>query len=96
MKINLSPVRWDIELVVKKKGDKLTINGEVFDFSVIPDGAILSGDAVASDFVVGDVKRVNGELELTLVLPHGADASNAARFPVPIVNPRDGKVELPV
>lgn len=95
MIINWSPVRSDEELKITKKGDKLTINGEVFDFSVIPDGASLPATAVSCDFVVGDVERKDGELVLTLMLPHGVNASEAARFPKP-VKPRDGRVEIPV
>ena len=96
MKINLCPMRWDVELQITKSGETLEINGEVFNFSVIPEGAVLPASAVHSDFIIGEVKRVNGELELTIILPHAAEASEEARFPKPIVNPKDGVVELPV
>jgi hypothetical protein len=96
MIINLCPVRSDLELQVIKVGSTLTINGEVFDFSVIPDGATLPAEAVSSDFVIGEVKRVAGELELTILMPHGAAATEAARFPQPIIDPEDGPLEFPV
>ena len=95
MKINLSPVRVDTELDVIKRGDCLTINGEVFDFSVIPEGAVLPASAVACEWIIGEVKRNDGELELTLILPHCATASEAARFPEPTINQKDGTVRLP-
>ena len=95
MKINLSPQRRDDTLTVTKQGDVLTINGTNYDFNDLPDGGTLPADAVDSEFVIGSVDRVNGELELTLLLPHGADASEAARFPQPIIDPADGEVELP-
>ena len=95
MKINLSPQRRDDTLTVTKQGDALTINGTAYDFSQLPDGGTLPADAVDSEFVIGFVDRVGGELELTLLLPHGADASEAARFPEPIIDPADGEVELP-
>jgi histidinol phosphatase-like PHP family hydrolase len=95
MKINLSPQRRDDTLTVTKQSDVLTINGTEYDFTDLPDGGTLPADAVDSDFVIGSVNRVNGELELTLLLPHSADASEAARFPEPIIDPVDGEVELP-
>ena len=95
MKLILSPQRRDDTLTVVKQGDTLTINGTAYDFSQLPDGGTLSADAVYCEFVIGSVNRVDGELELTLLLPHGANASEAARFPQPIINPADGKLELP-
>jgi len=95
MKINLSPQRRDDTLSVFKQGDVLTINGTDYDFSQLPDGGTLPADAVDCEYVIGSVDRVNGELELTLLLPHGPNASEAARFPEPIIDPADGEVELP-
>ena len=95
MKIILSPQRRDDTLTVIKQGDTLTINGTAYDFSQLPDGGTLPADAVDCEFVIGSVDRVDGELELTLLLPHGANASEAARFPEPIIDPADGKLELP-
>ena len=95
MKITLSPQRRDEKLTVTKHGDVLTINGTEYDFTDLPDGGTLPADAVDCEYVFGSVDRVNGELELTLLLPHGANASEAARFPEPIMDPADGEVELP-
>ena len=95
MKITLSPQRRDDTLTITKQGDTLTINGTAYDFSQLPDGGSLPADAVDCEFVIGSVDRVNGELELTLLLPHGANASESARFPQPIITPADGDVELP-
>jgi len=95
MKISLSPQRRDDTLVVSKAGDVLTINGVEFDFSVVPDGATLPAPAVNCPFIGGPVERVGGDLQLTLILPLAADASEAARFPQPIINPADGALELP-
>lgn len=95
MNINLSPQRRDDTLTVTKQGDTLTINGTEYDFSVIPDGATLPKDATDCEWLASDVERIDGVLHLTLLLPHGRDASHAARFPQPIVNPADGTLELP-
>jgi hypothetical protein len=95
MKITLSPQRRDETLHVTKTGEALTINGVEYDFSVVPDGAILPRDAVDCIWLASDVERISGSLHLTLLLPHGVDASEAARFPAPLINPADGPLELP-
>lgn len=95
MKIYLSPQRRDDTLTVTKHGDVLTINGTEYDFSQLSDGGTLPADAVDSEYVIGSVDRVDGEIELTLLFPHGPNASEAARFPEPIIDPSDGEVELP-
>jgi len=105
MKINLSPQRRDDTIIVTRQGDVLTINDTEYDFSQLPNGAVIplyspsenneKRKNIDCEWIISDVKRVNGELELTLLLPHGADASEAARFPEPIIDPADGEVELP-
>lgn len=95
MKIKLSPQRRDEELLVSKRGDVLTINGEHFDFRELTEGAVLPSSAVDCEFIVGDLTRNNGDLIVHLLLPCGPEASEYAKFPADIVNPPDGKVELP-
>jgi len=95
MKINLSPQRRDDTLAVRKEGDILTINGEVFDFTTLPDGATIQGNDVPTQWIVGTIERHDGELELTLLLPHGPDAPREVTFPEPIVMGSDGWVALP-
>jgi len=95
MIINLSPMRTEGVLVVQKAGDVLTINGEAFDFSVIPEGASLPSTAVATAWLAGDIHRAGGVLELTLILPHGRNPSQAVAFPEPLLDPPDGLLALP-
>lgn len=95
MHITLTPQRRDDTLTVIKSGDTLTINGTAYDFSVIPDGATLPKDAANCEWLASDVERIDGVLHLTLILPNSATASEAARFPAPIINPADGELELP-
>jgi hypothetical protein len=95
MKIILSPQRRDDTLTVTKQGDTLTINDTAYDFSVVPDGATLPKEATDCAWLASDVERIDGVLHLTLLLPHGANASEAARFPQSIINPADGVLELP-
>lgn len=96
MLINLSPIRDDRTLEVSKVGDALTINGIPYDFTQLPDGATLPNEAIGCEWIVSDVHRVNGQIELTILLPHGADASHEARFPQPINMTNDGQVVLPI
>lgn len=95
MNIKLSPVRHHETLTVSRAGDILTINGEQLDFSPLPDGATLPADAIDSDHIVGQVSRIDGELHLTLRLPHGPNPSPAVAFPEPITVTADGPIELP-
>ena len=94
MKFIFSPQRRDDVLTLSKSGDALTVNGTVYDFSPLPDGATLPREAIDCEWVCGDVSRINGELEIPILLPHGPDASEAARFPEPM-NVTDGEVVLP-
>ncbi|MBD9657487.1 hypothetical protein IB239_21885 [Pseudomonas sp. PDM12] len=96
MIINLSPVRCDEPLPeIKYSKDSLTVDGELFDFSPVPEGAILPSDAVESKWFVGEVSRIDGEIHLTLVLPHGANPSSVVAFPEPIRVTKAGAVKLP-
>lgn len=95
MQISFSPVRRDDALTLSKVGDVLTINGEAFDFSGLPDGATLPQSAVTCDWLASDVERIAGVVHLTLVLPIGADAPQSSRFPDPITA-TDGDISVPV
>lgn len=95
MRITFSPQRRDGELIVFKSGDVLTINGAVFDLSAIPDGATLPAGAIDSDWIAGEVHRIDGVLHLTLLLPHGPNPSQSVAFPESITVTSDGPVEVP-
>lgn len=95
MIIKLSPVRSDLALAVVKNGDQLEVNGVSLDFSRLADGSTLPAEAVSSSFIVAPVERVNGDLVVTLMLPHATDAPESARFPIDIRDPADGRVPLP-
>ena len=95
MKIKLNPQRRDDSLTVIKTGDTLTINGEAFDFSAVPDGATLPADAISSEFFSGPVERIGGELLITLIMPHGPNPQEHVAFPEDIIDPTDGEIILP-
>jgi len=94
MQIILSPQNRDDRLTLERKGDVLTVNGEAFDFGPLPEGGTLPAAAIASAWFAGPVTRIGGVLHLTLILPHGHNAPEATRFPVP-VTAGDGPVALP-
>lgn len=94
MIIKLSPVLSDEPLTLAVSGDTLLINDVLFDFSPLPAGAVLPVSAIGSTWITEDVKRVDGVIQVTVMLPHAEDASEAARFPQPITA-ADGPVELP-
>ena len=58
-------------------------------------GDSLPAAAIASEWFVGSVENVAGELEVTVWLPLPANYSPEQAFPVPLVNVPDGPVALP-
>ncbi|WP_286976267.1 hypothetical protein [Pseudomonas sp.] len=97
MKINLLPVSYPYppEFSLSRTGDTLTLRGESFDFSQLPDGATLPLEAINSEHFSGPVTRVDGVLQLSIHFPIGPDATEVACFPEPIYITGDGPVELP-
>jgi hypothetical protein len=95
MRIFFLPQLRPDTLTVSKAGDRLTVNRRVFDFSVIPDGATLPADAIDSEWFVGPVERIDGELQVALLLPYGPDAPEHIRYPQPLENVQDGIVPVP-
>ncbi|HBO3507160.1 TPA: hypothetical protein L4S47_002593 [Pseudomonas aeruginosa] len=99
MLIKLSPFvplpGGDERLLLSRAGDVLTVNGQTFDFTPLPDGGELPAEATGSEWFAGPVVRRDGLLELSLRFPLAADASAAARFPEPLLIEADGPVELP-
>lgn len=95
MHITFSPQRREGALSVIKDGDKVRINGELFSFISLPDGATIPAGEVPCEWIVGPVERLDGVTHLTLVLPHGPNPTPQQAFPQPIVNPPDGQLEVP-
>lgn len=96
MRIFFTPQRRDDTLTLEKSnGDRLRINGELFNFDTLPDGGSIPAGQVPCGWVAGPVDRVNGELHLTLILPHGPNPSEAVAFPQPINVSFDGVIAVP-
>lgn len=99
--ITLSPMRRDDDLTLHCAGDVLTANGAAYDFSDLPEGGLLPRAAVACDWLASDVTRINGQLHLTLILPHGPipwpapPESAVVTHPEPLHITTDGPVALP-
>jgi len=90
LKINLSPIRSDEQQpTVTYTAPVLTVNGTDYSLSDLPDGA------TAQHPVLGTVSRTGDDYEVTLSLPHGANAPVETRFPEPIEVTQDGPVTLP-
>lgn len=95
MKIILSPMRMDEQLTLSRDGDKLWVNGEECDLGPLLEGATLPREAIDSKWFAGQVDRVDGELVVTITLPHGPNAPESTRFPQPMQVDYNGVIELP-
>lgn len=95
MRVLFSPQRRDDTLEIIKQGDVLTINGEVFDFTDLPDGGTLPREAVDCEWLSSAVERIEGDIHLTLLLPHGPNPSQDVAFPETLLNPANGTVQVP-
>ena len=97
MKVMFSPVRMDEQLSATVAGDSITLNGEVLDFRPLLEGETLPQGSISNPWIVGVVERVNGEIYLTLRIPHGANAPEETRFPAESpLTVLAGKVHLPI
>lgn len=98
MKILLSPSRMDEALHAEVIGDTIKLNQEVLDFSLLTTGGVLPREAVNNPWVASDIRRIDGEIHLTLILPHGDNAPRETRFPSSFNVPMtvmNGPVPLP-
>lgn len=95
MVVKFNPQRRDDALALEKQGDILIVNGVPYDFTSLPEGATLPADAIGSELFCGPVDRVDGELHLTMILPHGPNPPQAVAFPEPLSITENGPVEVP-
>lgn len=95
MKISFSPQRRDDSLALERVSpDRLRINGELFNFGPLAEGDKISPDRIPCEWICGPVERINGEIHLTLILPHGPNPSQAVAFPEPISVSENGPVDI--
>lgn len=93
--ISFSPMRDDSQMEASVDGDSLAINGQTFDFSPLPEGALLPLEAIESPWFAGKgVERIDGVLHVKLRLPHDASPPPEVAFPDP-VSVAGGNVPIP-
>lgn len=95
MILTFTPMRSDTDITLVRDGDSLAIDGVVYDFTDLPEGAILPREAVDCPALMSDVTRTGGMIALTLILPHGANPPKDRAYPAPVKLRRDGPVDLP-
>ena len=91
MRITYSPQRSDRSLSYEFDGETITATldgkSDTFDFSGLPDGE-LDVSALETTLDICPVlaaRRVNGQLEVTLLKFHGPNAPESERYPEPEV-----------
>jgi hypothetical protein len=89
------PVRMDSDLTIHVAGEVLTLNETVLDLAALPPGGVLTQGEIDCAWIAGDVSRdTDGLLTVPVILPHGANAPEARRFPAPLLVTADGPVAL--
>ncbi len=95
MKIKFSPSNRSEPFYGSVSGDLLTVNGETLDFSLLQEGGELPPTAINTDWLVGGVSRVDGEVCVTIICPHGANAPYGTRFPPDVYIVVEGDIPFP-
>lgn len=98
MIINLSPTPSDEEApVVVVTGQVITVNGEDFDFGIVPAGYTLPRGSVDSPWFENSevIRDHDGNLIVTMRFPYPEGAGEDMRFPTPINVTEDGPLDLP-
>ena len=89
-RISYSPQYGTQDITISKQGEVLTLNGETFDFSALEEGAEIDTEC---RHIVGTVKRLNGNIHITILLPHGVNSYFAPTEPQEVMV--DGDIALP-
>lgn len=91
--IVLSPQFSNAELRLEKTGSFLKINGVPCYFGTLNDGDEIPSEAIDSDVIVGGIKKVDGIVHLTVIMPYSdADVPEHIRFPEPIMLIEDTEI----
>ena len=83
--ITLTPIRHHLPLEALRKGDVLVLNGTSCDLS----------QGETCDWMLGPAEKTAEGWQVTLILPHGANAPEETLFPAVIRMAKDGPVPLP-
>jgi len=81
--------------VISVAGDVLTIDGVVYDFSPLPEGAMLPRAALSPDAPIdGEARRVGGRVLVTIALPY-RNRPGIVPTPAAMVDPPAGSITVP-
>lgn len=95
MQITFTPMRSDMVLRLERLGETLRVNGRILDFTALAEGASLPVAGFDCPLLAADVTRANGVVQVTLILPHAADAPEDERRQRVLQVSADGPVALP-
>lgn len=98
MKLKFHPCNMETTLTASLYGDVIILNEEHVDFSPLPEGAILPNRAVNNPWIISDIERVDGDICLTLLIPHGQNAPEETLYPENFSQYKkfyDGDIPLP-
>jgi hypothetical protein len=73
----------------------ITINGQAIDLGPLNDGDELPAAATDCPYVEGAIRRIGTGIYIRLLFPVRPAATEAARFPTPLVVTGAGPVSLP-
>lgn len=94
LKLNLLPMNNATGLLkplsLNYMAPVLVVNGIQYDLSEVPDGATVQHP------IIQNCTRTGDNYELTIILPHGANAPHETRFPEPIEVTVNGDITLPI
>lgn len=96
MRIILSPQVSNDQLTLERQGSMLIVNGQSHDLSVLAAQEPDEDGQIDLPPCLTALGEADGEITVTVLFPMPAGATEAARFPAPIVDPPDGPVALPV
>jgi hypothetical protein len=71
----------------------LALEGVLYDLGLLEEGDLLPRAALGGDWLVSDVMRTGGVIRLTLLRPHGKDATEADRFPAALQGETEGDLQ---
>lgn len=92
-KIKFSPQHSSAKLTIAKSNNVLTINGISYDFTPLNDGDEIPPEAIDSDVIVGGIEKVDGIVNLTIIMPYSdAAAPDHIRFPEPLMLIKDTEI----
>lgn len=94
-KISFTLQRHDETLTIEKtNGNRLRINGELFNFNTLGDGDIIPLGEIPCKWIASPVEHKDAVINLTIVLPYSVSRLGVEP-PEPIIVEDDGLIVLP-